>query len=333
MEYNEVHNCVWRYETFPSKDETVTNAPIDSYTYVQGTLGRTNATFIGDNFNLTFTPEKLFSNRIVLNQTWANQGSAAGGSNWVEYLTNCGTQKGLTDPQTCDRQLWSFAYGGANTVSEDGFTPAHWNHTVSFEQQIDQFVTYGNPALQTIGLNKRDALIAVWIGINDINDLAKLRGKNETFTPLYEKVERHVWENIEKLYKLGYRKYLIMNLPPLDRSPSPAVNATLVNTFNNIAASHADSFAARHRDATVLQYDVNTVLNTILDKGDAYGFKNVTGFCPGFNKADIRSNPAKYGCGDGLDAYFWYDAGHLGSRTNKVFSQMLEKWLIRRSWT
>ena len=218
-------------------------------------------------------------------------------------------------------------------MSEEGFTPAHWNHTVSFEQQIGQFVSYGNPALRTIDRNKNDALVAIWIGINDINDLAKLRGKNESFTPLYEKVQDHVWENVEKIYSLGYRKYLLMNLPPLDRSPSPAVNASLINTFNNIAASHADNFAAKHRDATVMQYDVNTVLNTILDKHEAYGFKNATNFCPGYNKADIRADPAKYGCGEGLDTYFWYDSGHLGSRTHKVFTEMLEKWLVRRSWT
>lgn len=299
---------------------------------MQGTLGRTNSTFIGDNFNLTFSPEKLFSDRIRLNVTWANDGSASGGSNWVEYLTQCGIHKGLTDPQTCPRQLWSFAFGGANTISEPSFTPAHWNYTVSFEQQIDQFVSYGNPALSSINLSKKDALIAIWIGINDINDLAKLRGKNASFTPLYEKVEENVWANVGKIYNLGYRNYLIMNLPPLDRSPSPSINASLINTFNNIAARNADAFAAKHQDATVLQYDVNTALNTILDKHDAYGFKNVTKFCPGYNKADIRSDPGKYGCGEGLDSYFWYDSGHLGTRTHEVFAGMLEKWLVRRSW-
>jgi phospholipase/lecithinase/hemolysin len=283
------------------------------------------------NFSLFFTPDKLFSNRIVLNITWANQGTAEGGPNWVEHLTNCGTQKGLTDPRACPRQLWDFAYAGANTVSEPGFTPAHWNHTVSFQQQTEQFVSYGNPALESIGLSKKDALVAIWIGINDINDLAKLRGKNVSFTPLYEKVEGYVWANVEKIYALGYRKYLVMNLPPLNRSPSPAVNASMIQTFNGIAARHAEEFAARHKDAMVLQYDVNAVLNGILDNYQDYGFQNVTNFCPGYNKADIRVNPGKYGCGEGLDTYFWYDSGHLGSRTHKVFSGMLEKWLVERS--
>ncbi|KAH7396252.1 lysophospholipase-like protein A [Pyrenochaeta sp. MPI-SDFR-AT-0127] len=303
----------------------------DSYTFIQGALGRPNYTYIGDAFNISFTPEKLFSNRIVLNQTSTAQGTASGGPNWVEFLTGCGINKGLTDPQTCKVQLWDFAYAGSNTVSKVGFTPAHWNHTVSLEQQVQQFADYGNPALQTIGLKKKDALVAIWIGINDINDLAKLRGKNETFAPLYEQVQTYVFESVEKIYSLGFKNFLFMNLPPLDRGPSPSVNASLVSSFNSIHATHADAFQKAHRDATVLQFDVNSVLNKVLDNYQDYGFKNVTNFCPGYNKADIRSDPGKYGCGEGLDTYFWYDSGHLGSRTHAVFTKELRKWLQKKS--
>ncbi|KAI8933253.1 hypothetical protein NX059_009884 [Plenodomus lindquistii] len=296
----------------------------DSYTYVQGTLGRANYTYIGDAFNLTFTPQKLFSNRIVQNQT----GTAEGGPNWVEYLTGCGVSPGLHNPQTCKVQLWDFAYAGANTVSAANFTPAHWNHTVSFQQQIQQFSNYGNPALESIGLKKKDALVAVWIGINDINDLAKLRGKNATFASLYEKVQEYVFESVEKVYELGYKKFLFLNLPPLDRGPpTPSVNASLVAEFNGIHAQHADAFQAKHKDATVLQYDVNTVLNEVLDNYEDYGFKNITNFCPGYNQPDIQTNPAKYGCGEGLDTYFWYNSGHTTSRTHQVFTEKLVKWL------
>ncbi|KAL6704413.1 hypothetical protein ACN47E_008265 [Coniothyrium glycines] len=299
----------------------------DSYTYVQGTLGHTNYTFIGDAFNLSFTPAKLFSNRIVQNQT----STAEGGPNWVEFLTNCAVSNGLHDPQECPIQLWDFAYADANTVSQTNFTPAHWNHTVSFEQQVQQFISYGNPALETINLEKKNALVAVWIGINDINDLAKIRGKNATFAPLYEQVATYKFVGVEKIYDLGYRKFLFMNLPPLDRSPSPAVNASLVQSFNDIQARHADAFQARYRDATVLQYDVNTVLNSVLDNYEDYEFKNVTNFCPGYNQPDVLSNPEKYGCGEGLDTYFWYNSGHLGSRTHAIFTEDLKKWLIEKS--
>jgi hypothetical protein len=79
----------------------------DSYTYVQGTLGRTNYTFIHDNFDISFTPQELLSNRILQNQT----STAEGGPNWVEHLTGCGVEPGLHEPRKCDIQLWDFAYG------------------------------------------------------------------------------------------------------------------------------------------------------------------------------------------------------------------------------
>ena len=36
----------------------------------------------------------------------------------MEYLTGCGLQPGLTDPRSCDRQLWDFAFAGAD-ISEE----------------------------------------------------------------------------------------------------------------------------------------------------------------------------------------------------------------------
>jgi len=86
----------------------------DSYTYVQGTAGRRNFSFIGDLQNLNFTKEELFENRIVQNQT----GTANGGPNWIEYLTGCGVKPGLTNPRDCKIPLWDFAFAGAGVGEE-----------------------------------------------------------------------------------------------------------------------------------------------------------------------------------------------------------------------
>ena len=292
----------------------------DSYTYVQGLLGHPNYTYIGDNFDISFTPSELFSNRIVQNQT----STASGGPVWTEFITNCGVKPGLTDPRKCEKQLWDFAYAGSNTNT--ALTPLHWNHTVSLEKQIEQFEKYGDPALQKV-LKRKDALVAIWIGINDINDLAKLRGKNATFAPLYEQIVAAQSKLWERVVKLGYRNLLLLNLPPLDRGPSPSVNKTLVATYNSILASRATAFQKNHTDVAVLQFDVNTVLNGIFDDAAAYGFTNTTNFCPGYNQPDILSDPGKYGCGEGLDTYLWYNSGHLTSRVHEVFSRVLVKWL------
>ena len=295
----------------------------DSYTYVQGTHGHQNYSFINDELNLAFTPGQLFANRIVQNLT----GTAEGGPNWVEYLTNCGVENGLHDPQNCNVQLWDFAYAGADVKEEVGVTPLHHNHTVSLERQIEQFVHYGNPALESIHLRKQHALVAVWIGINDINDLVGTQGKSAIYAPFYENVQDNVFKNVERIYELGYTNFLFMNLPPLDRGPgTPSVNASMVEEFNRILAAHATAFQAKHCNAAVLQFDVNGVLNRVLDEYQDYGFSNITDFCPGYTQPDILSDPEKYGCTD-LDTYFWFNSGHLTSQTHEIMTGVLRAWL------
>ncbi|TQN65573.1 Carboxypeptidase S1-like protein A, partial [Colletotrichum shisoi] len=78
----------------------------DSYTFVQGTEGRWAYSFIGSQLNIAFTPEQLLGDRIVPGQNT----SSAGGPNWVQELTGC--REG--HPRDCDRQLWGFAYAGAD---------------------------------------------------------------------------------------------------------------------------------------------------------------------------------------------------------------------------
>ena len=105
----------------------------DSYTYVQGTHGRQNYSFIRDLFDFSYTPEQLLTDHIVQNLVRScpadtsigctqilisdQTGTAEGGPNYVEFLTECGVKPGLTLPRSCKRQLWNFAYAGSD-VSE-----------------------------------------------------------------------------------------------------------------------------------------------------------------------------------------------------------------------
>ena len=103
----------------------------DSYTFVLGDHGRTNFSFIGDVHNLGFNSSTLLANRIIQTQVilipdrkhqkvteTAKTGTANGGPNWVEYLTGCGIEPGFTSPLSCDKQLWDFAFAGAD-ISEE----------------------------------------------------------------------------------------------------------------------------------------------------------------------------------------------------------------------
>ncbi|KAF2187500.1 carbohydrate esterase family 16 protein [Zopfia rhizophila CBS 207.26] len=298
----------------------------DSYTYVLGTLGRTNYSFIGDLQKLAFTPEQLLSNSIVQNQT----GTAEGGPNWVEYLTGCGVTPGLTKPMECEIQLWDFAFAGAD-ISEE-FTPLHHNYTVMLDKQIEQFINYGDPVLSTF-LDKSKALVTSWIGINDVSDSAKY---NVSFPDFYNKLQTRHFELMEKVYRLGYKNFLFMNLPPLHRrpnlvfSPNSSVNTTMVQWFNTALSNQANAFEKAHSDATVMVFDVNKVLNSVLDEPEKWGFKNATGYCKAYNQPDILTNPEKYECLPQSE-YVWFDSGHLTWKTHEVFTRFLRDFLGGKS--
>ncbi|KGO77016.1 Esterase, SGNH hydrolase-type [Penicillium italicum] len=298
----------------------------DSYTYVQGTLGHQNFSFIGDQFNLAYDAQTLFSSKIVQNQT----ATAEGGPNWVEYLTNCGVHHGLTSPQNCKKQLWDFAFAGADISTE--YTPLHHNFTVSLVDQINQFKQYGHPALlhNLVGFNQDKTLLALWIGINDINDSAKYAVDFPTF---YSSLMDTLFASVKTLYSLGYRNYLFMNLPPLDRTPGnqvksePSPNATQVGWYNTALADHAAAFAGKHREARVMVFDAHAILADMLDEPWRYGIVNTTDFCAGYDQPDIAVEFEKYGCPTSLDRYFWFNSGHLTSHVHEVLAGEVERWL------
>lgn len=248
---------------------------------------------IGSALDLSFTPEELLSNRIVQNQT----STAEGGPNYVEFLTGCGVKPGLTNPRYCSKQLWDFAFGGADIST--AYTPLHHNYTTSLVNQTVQFEHYADPVLSNF-IDKRRSLVSFWIGINDINDSAKY---DVDFPSFYDKLIGTLFERIERIYSLGYKNFLFMKLPPLDRTPSnqkrtsgPLPNATMIERYNNALAHHSEEFQRSRLSSKVMVYDTTTFLNNVLDDPTPYGIKNTTDFCAAYDQPNINTDPGSYGC-------------------------------------
>lgn len=142
-----------------------------------------------------------------------------------------------------------------------------------------------------------------------------------------------LFTSVQTLYNLGYRSYLFMNLPPLDRTPAnqarsnPSPNATQITWFNNALSQHAMSFARAHPNATVQVFDAHTALSNMMDHPAQYGIVNTTNFCAGYNQPDIETNYLAYGCPTPLDTYFWFNSGHLTSHVHKELAEILEAQL------
>ncbi|KAL3422616.1 lysophospholipase a [Phlyctema vagabunda] len=294
----------------------------DSYTYVQGQAGRQNYSFIADELNPSYPPAQLLSNEIVQNQI----GTSAGGPNWVEYLTGCFS--GL--PSKCKKQLWDFAFAGADVSTT--YTPLHHNYTISFENQIAYWKKYAEPYIP-VKLSR--ALVAVWIGINDINDTDKTKfpAFNATdFPSFYDKIIGAEFQALQTVYDAGYRNFLFMNLPPLERSPANAgstpvlPNNTMLQSYNSLISAHADSFRNSHVGASVFVFDTYDYLLSILENPEPYGLKNTTGYCAQYNAPDIGTNYAAYGCLP-IEQYFWYNTGHITFRVHELVAKEVGKFL------
>ncbi|RAH74351.1 SGNH/GDSL hydrolase family protein [Aspergillus aculeatinus CBS 121060] len=299
----------------------------DSYTYVQGTHGHQNYSFIGDLQNFAYDAQTLLTDKIVQNQT----ATAEGGPNWVEYLTGCGVEDGIISPMDCERQLWDFAFAGSDISV--AYTPLHHNYTVSLVNQVTQFTTYGQPVLSR-HISAPQTLVAIWIGINDIGDSAKYA---VDFPAFYDTLITTLFASVQEIYAQGYRSYLFVNLPPLDRTPGnqalsqPYPNATQVAWYNDALARHAAAFHRNHTDTAVHLFDAHRTLSEIMDHPAAYGIVNTTNFCPGYDQPDIAWNYRAYGCPTPLEEYFWFNSGHLTSNVHRILADVLEGEL--RGWS
>lgn len=267
----------------------------DSYTYVQGTAGLQNYSFIGDLQNFSFTPSELVADRIVQNQI----ATAEGGPNWVEFLTDCALTPGLYDPQTCgDKQLWDFAFAGSD-ISEE-YLPLHHNFTVSLVNQILQFQEYAQPVLQDI-VDPSKTLVIIWIGINDIGDSAEL---DVDFPSFYNELITTEFASAQMIHDLGYRDFLFMKLPPLNRTPpnliraaGPLPNATMIEWWDETLMRHAWEFEERNGERTnVMVYDTTGFLNYVLDHPSEFGVVNTTDYCAAYDQPFINTDPGMYGC-------------------------------------
>jgi phospholipase/lecithinase/hemolysin len=222
-------------------------------------------------------------------------------------------------------------------IANGASTPLHHNYTISFENQITQWNAYARSVLH---LPSPRTLVALFIGINDISDTSKWTFPRSnitatSFPELYTDIITAEFAAVETIYEAGYRNFLIMNLPPLERTPgnvvpgaTPHPNATMVKSYNSILIAQARQFAAKHPGTNAMVFDTYSFLSGILEDPAPYGIKNTTGYCPQYNAPDIATNYATYGCLP-IPDYFWYNTGHITYRVHELLAAAVKRFLVR----
>ncbi|KAF7288527.1 Lysophospholipase A [Mycena chlorophos] len=270
----------------------------DSYTFVQGTNGFPNFSFVGDEAG--YTTEQALTSRIIPKNT------SSEGSNWIEYLTGCfeGT------PFFCKKQLWNFAFAGSDITG--ALLPLHHNYTTSLVEQVNQWAT---AAAKAIPHPRGETLTAWWIGINDTGDT--LNNASITDFPAFWQEEMVAYfDAVQLAHDNGLTTHLFINVPAEDRNPSSLGNSAAsqatyklhIEQFNSALDSSIRAFKASNPDAVIMTFDSNTLFNTILDNPEQYGFTNTTGFCT---------------CAD-PEGFFWYNSGHPTQAVHKIIAAAIE---------
>ncbi|KAJ3769573.1 hypothetical protein FB446DRAFT_781078 [Lentinula raphanica] len=274
----------------------------DSYTFVQGTLGYPNFSFVGDVLDLGFTPQQILSDEIIPRNT------SSEGSNWIEYLTECFEGS----PTLCQKQLWNFAFAGSDI--DAALLPRHHDFTTSLVEQVAQWVEYASNVLPH---PSDETLTFWWIGINDTGDTLN-NATITDFAAFWETEMLSYFDAVQSAFDNGLKQHVFINVPPEDRNPATVGNATAsaemkehIALFNVALSNHTAAFTARNADATVMTFDAHAVFSKILDDPVKFGFTNITGFCT---------------CAD-PEGFFWYNSGHPTQAVHKVIAKALKSQL------
>ncbi|OBZ75356.1 hypothetical protein A0H81_04312 [Grifola frondosa] len=111
-----------------------------------------------------------------------------------------------------------------------------------------------------------DTLFITWVGINDCAFVAV-----EEIPPLVSKL----FDLHDRLYDVGARNFMLVNLPPIQRSPAAGQSRgkSPYQLWNDSLRETAEQFAASHKPATILIYSSWDTFTRVLDNPATFGFK------------------------------------------------------------
>ncbi|KAH8649670.1 hypothetical protein BGZ60DRAFT_422074 [Tricladium varicosporioides] len=236
----------------------------------------------------------------------------AGGINWIGHLT-----------QTYNTSLtltYNYAVSGATVDS--AIVAPFVSSATPMTDQVSQFLSPIGPSTKpaTAPWTAENSLFSVFFGINDIQWSYNGTGPRPD---VYEKVAKAMEGQVGKLWNVGARRFLIMGVPPFDRTPYHLNNSTAtirtdissaISIYNSLITSTLTSFQALH-------------------PASSFTFVNMTGVF-----LEALNNPEKYGAGkDGATCLnvdgkscLWWDFFHPGLAIQKLMAEEVVKALKAR---
>ena len=235
-------------------------------------------------------------------------GAFTNGSNWLVTLAN---RLGENVPLASRTGGTNYAHGGSAMISSALLRP-------SLAEQVTSYVS----GLSTPNVIPASDLHIIWGGANDLFGSATDAGRRSTS-------RTSIRANIDGLYQLGARRFLVMNLPSLERTPLVKVDPSLdgaeldrVGDVFNLALSNELAAASTSlAGVDITEFDAAAFLDSMIADPAAFGLTNVIDLAAPFDPNSFIAGLATGLPASGInpDEYLFYDGLHPTSAVHSLF--------------
>ncbi|KAJ0143155.1 hypothetical protein CTA2_1304, partial [Colletotrichum tanaceti] len=198
--------------------------------------------------------------------------TASGGLDWVGFM--------VTQFNASLTYSYNLAYGGATT--DAGLVAPYTSTVLSFVDQVAEFSRSLAPRPAWAPWTADNTLVGVWMGVNDVG--------NAFWSPnreaLLVQVLARYFEQLQILYNAGVRKFVLLGVPPTQKTPLMLANgadsnaqlAAAIKQYNDLIASNLAAFRARNAGVASWVVDTAAAFDKAIANPTAYGAPDATCF-------------------------------------------------------
>jgi len=193
--------------------------------------------------------------------------------------------------------VFNYDFAGHDaTIDPTIVAPVSGIGALTMVDQVNSFINVLGSKPATTPWTSTNALFSFWFGMNDI-ELSYGSGTTcGAQTSLNAQLISSYFAQVARLYAIGARNFLFINVYPIDRSPFmlgqpplfQSVQKADILDFNTQFAAAATNFKNTHTGVTSFFWDSNAAFTSVLNNPAASGFTNING-TPG-----SRADPAPF---------------------------------------
>jgi phospholipase/lecithinase/hemolysin len=257
---------------------------------------------------LNVPPYDTLDDFLVPDGVYAKGGHhLSNGATWLEGLARHFALGGNVRPafRNTGTKASNYAVGGARAIAD---YPCRFNLPA---QRQAYFADYSSTS--------PNALVTLEIGGNDLRDALVAAALGQNPSPIIQAALGNIAETIVALYAHGARRFLVMNVPDIGKTPAvrmiPGASGPadlLAQGFNQGLALVVQGVSALPgNDVRIL--DVYAKLNEVVGDPGTFGFSNTTDAC-------VTPNQPPFHCKK-PDTYVFWDGIHPTKALHDILAQ------------